>query len=603
MSEPARAVDTSGVTLPASLPRGLRPALWILLVGFSFLGVFDHSLWGPNDSREAGMIAEMRRDHVYVATVLDHELILEKPPLAQWTALLFCEVAGRVTEGLVRLPSAVFGLGTLILLYLLLRSAGEAGPEGSTGPAGERDATRAELGAWSAVLLCAGAAEFWEYARVVLTDMTLAFMVMLSLFLFWRAWQRGERDPGATAWRWAPFLLIAAAAFYAKGLIGPGFVWCAVGSFLVWKRRFRLLAGLGLVFAFVLVAVVAPWAGALYRVGGHEALHVAFWDNQFGRFLNFNDASLPHDPYFVHKERIYYYLKKLPVFLMPWSLLLVPAFVAWWRRATPFRAPVHVFVRAVLFGMLLLLHVAAAKVGSYALPVFPFFFAMAGVWLADAAARPRLTRLESWCGGITVAIAGVALCGAPLALIAGYFLRPGLIRVGAGAHGGRLLAVSAAALLIAAASTVAFLRARRGPARAWVLPLAPGLALLAFAVIWVAAVPVIEAQRTYAPIIELTRQQMATGPMPALYRGDQRWLAALEFYLDRTVPFVPYLGLAEYLASPEPRAVIVPLGEDLSVEKVPPGEPVVVLTPTVPGEKGNSFVIWLNAAAAASRSR
>ena len=580
-----------------TLPRALRPLLWIFLIGFSLLGVFDHSLWGPNDSREAGMISEMRREHVYAATVLNHEVILEKPPLAQWTALAFCAVAGRIDEGLVRLPSALYGLGTLVLLYLLIRPRRRGGA-----PDDARDAT-AEVGAWSAVLLCAGSAEFWEYARVVLTDMTLAFMVMLSFYLFWRAWESGESRPAtASAWRWAPFLLAAALAFYAKGLIGPGFVWCGVGSFLVWRRRWRLLIALGLVYAVVLAAAVAPWAVALHRIGGREALHVAFWDNQVGRFLNFSDRSLPHDPYFVHKEPVYYYLVKLPIFLMPWTPLLIPALIAWWRRSTPFREPVHVYLTAVCFGMLLLLHVAAAKVGSYALPVFPFLFAMTGIWLADAAARPRLTRLAACCGAITVLFAAVVLCGAPLALVAAYVRRPDLVRTAAGAGGLRLPALAAIAFLIAAAGAVAVARARRGPARAWALPLAPGLALWAFSALWVAALPVLEAHRTYAPIVDLTRREMSAGRMPALYRGDQRWLGALAFYLDRTIPTVPINTLAAYLSSGEPRAVIVPRDdEEFRRETLPPGEPAAVLTPAIPGQKGNAFAIYLNAAAAASR--
>src|SRR5262249_32979630 len=160
-------------------------------------------------------IAEMRREHVWAATVLNNEVILEKPPLAQWTALVFCAVAGRIDEGLVRLPSALYGLGTLVLLYLLLRGR-------RSGPRDDAADARREIGAWSAVLLCAGAAEFWEYARVVLTDMTLAFMVMLSLFLFWRAWESRRGGSAARVLRWAPFLLAAALAFYAKGLVGPG---------------------------------------------------------------------------------------------------------------------------------------------------------------------------------------------------------------------------------------------------------------------------------------------------------------------------------------------------------------------------------------------
>ena len=580
------------------LPRALRPLLWIVLIGFSLSGVFDHSLWGPDDASEAGMIAEMRRDHVYAASVLNHELILEKPPLEQWTALAICAVAGRIDEGLVRMPSVLCGLGTLVLLYLLLR-----GPRGAAAGGAPDDGPdcRAEIGAWAAVLMCAGAAEFCQYTRVVLTDMTLVFTVMLSIFLFHRAWARGERNPSASAWRWAPFLLSAALAFYAKGLIGPALIWSAVGSFLLWRRRVRLLFGLGTIYAAVLVLAVAPWAEAIFRLGGRDALREVFWDNQLGRFLTFADRSLPHDPFFVHKEPIYHYLLKLPVLLMPWTALMAPALVAWWKPRTPFREPVHVFVRAAGLGMLVLLHLSAAKAGRYALPIFPFFFAMIGVWLADASSRPRFTRLEAWCGGLTLAFLSLALIGGPLALVGLWLRRPDLSGP-AGEHGASIPANAALAFLIAAAGLVAVLRVRRGPARAWALPIAPGLALWALGALWIPVLPILETQRTYAPLLDLTRREMAAGRMPALYRGDQEWLGALAFYLDRTIPTVPANGLGPYLASDEPRAVIVPDVDDrFRVEILPPGEPAAVLTPASLGMKAREAVIYLNAAATARR--
>jgi 4-amino-4-deoxy-L-arabinose transferase-like glycosyltransferase len=577
------------------MPRALRPLLWILLVGFCLSGVFDHSLWGPNDAGEAGMIAEMRRDHVYAATVINHELILEKPPLAQWAALAFCAVAGRINEGLVRLPSALCGLGTLVLLYVMLR-----GRRGTA--AGGAPDDRAEIAAWSAVFLCAGAAEFWQYSRVVLTDMTLVFTVMLSIFLFQRAWERGERDASATGWRWAPFLVAAALAFYAKGLIGPALIWCAVGSFLLWRRRVRLLFGLGAVYAAVLVLAVAPWAAAIARLGGREALLVVFRDNQLGRFLTFTDRSLPHDPFFVHKEPIYHYVLALPYVLMPWTPLVIPALVAWWKPGTTFRRPLHVFLRAVTVGMLVLLHVSSAKSGRYALPLFPFFFAMTGVWLTDAAARPRFTRLEAWCGGLTVAIVSVALLGAPLGLVALWFRRPDLAGPASGATGFRIIAGAALAFVIAATGLVAMLRARRGALRAWALPLAPGLALWALGALWIPLLPVLEMQRSYTPLIDLTRREMADGRMPALYRGDLEWVGALVFYLDRTIPIVESNQLGPYLASSEPRAVIVPDTDDrIKVEALPPGEPAAILTPVVSTIKATETAIYLNAAATARR--
>ena len=42
-----------------------------------------------------------------------------------------------------------------------------------------------------------------------------------------------------------------------------------------------------------------------------------------GRFLGFMaDRPLPADPYLVHKEPFTFYLVKLPIFWLPWTLLV-----------------------------------------------------------------------------------------------------------------------------------------------------------------------------------------------------------------------------------------------------------------------------------------
>ncbi|HQU32876.1 MAG TPA: phospholipid carrier-dependent glycosyltransferase, partial [Thermoanaerobaculaceae bacterium] len=355
---PLASVSPAAAGVPA-LDRRLRAGLWLLLVVFSLSGVFGHSLWGGNDTREGGMIWDMVRHGTLVTPTIDGRPFLEKPPLLHWTGVAICSVAGRVTEGLVRLPAALYGLGTLALLVLFVR-----GPRA----AGGFDRGR-EIAAWGAAFLCGTAIEFQEYARIVLTDMALVFMVTLSLVTFWRAYQR----PGAA--RWFAYLLAASASFYAKGLVGPALIWSSVGIFLLWKRRFRLLAGLAAAYVPVFLLAVVPWVLALDRFGGMAALRFVFWDNQIGRFFNFGDRSLPHDPFFINKERWYYYLVHLPVYLAPWTLLLVPAAIAWVRRSSPFRTSFHAFVASAVAGMALVLQASSAKVASYALPVYPFLFA------------------------------------------------------------------------------------------------------------------------------------------------------------------------------------------------------------------------------------
>jgi 4-amino-4-deoxy-L-arabinose transferase-like glycosyltransferase len=370
-----------------SLDRRLQAALWLLLVVFSLHGVFGRSLWGGSESREGAMIADMFRNGVWVTPTINGQPFLEKPPLLHWTGLLICHLAGRVDENLVRLPAALYGFGTLVLVYLFVSSRR---PDEPAKPSADR-----QLAAWAAVFMCGTAVEFNEYARIVLTDMALTFMVTLSLYLFWRAWLR----PGSA--RWLLFLVAAAAAFYAKGLIGPVLIWAAVGTFLLWRRRFRLLAGLGAAYVPVLLALVLPWVFALYRFAGADAVRFAFWDNQVGRFFHFANPSLPHDPWRINKEHVYYYLVNMPAYLLPWTLLFVPTLLSWWRRSSPFREEIHVFITCVVAGMFAVLHASAAKIVSYALPVYPFLFMMVGIWLVAMAGRVRLPWPERLCSGVT----------------------------------------------------------------------------------------------------------------------------------------------------------------------------------------------------------
>jgi 4-amino-4-deoxy-L-arabinose transferase-like glycosyltransferase len=133
---------------PYSVPRldrRLAMGLWILLVFFSFHGVFGHSLWGGNDTREGGMIWDMFRNGTYVTPTINGTPFLEKPPLLHWTGVAICRAAGTVTEGLVRLPAALYGFGTLVLLVLFVR-----GPRAQ----GEKIvADGRELAAWAAAFL------------------------------------------------------------------------------------------------------------------------------------------------------------------------------------------------------------------------------------------------------------------------------------------------------------------------------------------------------------------------------------------------------------------------------------------------------------------
>ncbi|HQT95172.1 MAG TPA: phospholipid carrier-dependent glycosyltransferase [Thermoanaerobaculaceae bacterium] len=577
---PLASVSPAAAGVPA-LDRRLRAGLWLLLVVFSLSGVFGHSLWGGNDTREGGMIWDMVRHGTLVTPTIDGRPFLEKPPLLHWTGVAICSVAGRVTEGLVRLPAALYGLGTLALLVLFVR-----GPRAAGGFERGR-----EIAAWGAAFLCGTAIEFQEYARIVLTDMALVFMVTLSLVTFWRAYQR----PGAA--RWFAYLLAASASFYAKGLVGPALIWSSVGIFLLWKRRFRLLAGLAAAYVPVFLLAVVPWVLALDRFGGMAALRFVFWDNQIGRFFNFGDRSLPHDPFFINKERWYYYLVHLPVYLAPWTLLLVPAAIAWVRRSSPFRTSFHAFVASAVAGMALVLQASSAKVASYALPVYPFLFAAVALWLAELLARGRPTWLERWSIRTTAAVVGLVLGLVPAVFIAGTFVRPDLFRVGGRMETAAGFVLAAVVLTLLAAAALVIVRLLRSPARTLVCAAGPASYALIVIVALQLVTPAIDRHRSYRPIAALAADELGHGVTVALGTQEYRDVGAFTFYLDRRLPLLPTGGgVASFLQFPEPRAVIVPRDELPALEVRLAGVPHGRLSAGAPGTLSRAWVILVNGA-------
>ena len=251
-----------------------RLGLFLLLLLLSAAGVFDHSLWS-NDAREGAMIAEMVRNNTWTTPTFNGVAYLEKPPLMHWTAVLLCRMTGRINASMTRLPAALYGFAAMLLVVAMAR---------------EMDRERS---GWLAAFMCATSALYFEYSRVVLTDTTLAFMVMLALFIFWRAWR--AKKPAIALH--ITFMVVAALSFYAKGLLGPGLIWVTVCIFLALQRAWKRMLILPLVFVPIFLLTLLPWTLALYRVGGMEFLNTVFWANQFGRFLTFTGPDLPVDPY------------------------------------------------------------------------------------------------------------------------------------------------------------------------------------------------------------------------------------------------------------------------------------------------------------------
>lgn len=499
--------------MEAILQRRRWLALALLALCFAF-GLFDHSLWSANDAREGAMIREMYREGVWITPVFNGRHYLEKPPLLHWTALLLCHAFGAVNEGLVRLPAALYGFGAALIIWLW---AGRLG--------------RAAAG-MAAAFMCATSLLYFEYSKIVLTDAALTFMVMLALYLFWRAWERGGR------WfAYLPFVLASAAAFYAKGLIGPGLVWVAVSAFLLYRRQWKRWLGLGALFVPAAAVLIAPWLAGLWLAGGEHFLRSFLWDNQFGRFFVFSDTALPADPYFIHKEPWYFYLIHVWERLVPWTLLAAAALVYWFRRrGAPLAMPM-MFLRFALAAMFLVLQLSSAKADCYLLPLFPLIFLMTGIWLEDAAARWD-SAVERWLVRVTVAALGLAALAAPLAYLGLCLAQSGLVWIPCRPAVFLGLGLALLALGFAVGAGCVLWRSYGAGRRAQALLNIPPAAAVLFILNAGAFIPALDYQRSYEPFAALVRREMRDGRRIALAGGRERDCGAFMFYLDARLPAV-----------------------------------------------------------------
>jgi 4-amino-4-deoxy-L-arabinose transferase-like glycosyltransferase len=99
-----------------------RPFLVLLtLLPLYLTWTFDHALWNPDETRDAGIAAEMYRTGSFAVPTLNGVAFLEKPPLYYWSCALLYKLTGRVTAGTTRLPSALYGFLGILFTFLIGR--------------------------------------------------------------------------------------------------------------------------------------------------------------------------------------------------------------------------------------------------------------------------------------------------------------------------------------------------------------------------------------------------------------------------------------------------------------------------------------------------
>jgi 4-amino-4-deoxy-L-arabinose transferase-like glycosyltransferase len=351
-----------------------------------FVGLGSLPLTEPDEGRNAEVAREMIVLHDWVTPHFDTLPYLDKPAVFFWLVAGSMRVFG-TSEWAARLPSALAALGTLLLVWWLARRM--FGDSAGT----------------TAGIMFATAPLVMVFARVVVFDMTLTFLVTLALAAFWIA----QVDEGSR--RRFEYLMFAAAgaATITKGPVGflvPALailLYAAVQRRLADLRKIAWARGIA-----IFLAVSLPWFIAA-SLRNPDFPRYAFWNESIVRFTTAR----------AHRGgSLFYYIPVFLVGFMPWSFTLTFAALNRLKRWRRLREPDHTaeaFLLCWAATVFLFFSLSHSKLPAYFLPAIPALAVFMGrIWSAEVGAAPAQTRPDWLTAGYALLVAlGLLLAASP----------------------------------------------------------------------------------------------------------------------------------------------------------------------------------------------
>lgn len=393
----------------------MKGARWhgpiLLLVCFTMfwwrlgsLGLID-----PDEPFYAQTTREMVQTNDWITPQIFGAPQFEKPILFYWQTMLAQKIFGD-TEFAARFPSALFATLLVFGTWIFGRRLLSPG-----------------AGFYAALTLGTGI-EFALMGRLMLTDISLAFFILVSFGAFWMALQDEKNR------QWWVFLQLVASglASLTKGPIGILFPVLGCGSYLLlvrytdWQTHFKprsqdltgssaLPAGpprapwsgpgfwLGVV---AWVAIAVPWYVIMFMKYGWE-----YW-NAFAIHENWERLVVAEHP---SNNHFWYYPMILVLGFLPWMPLLIAAVVRACRETL--RHPTVLFLVCWFLPNLIFLTLAQSKLPSYIFFLFVPLALLMGRTL-DAWLR------EGFAGrGEFITVSVIAIIQA-VGLLAAPFIRP-----------------------------------------------------------------------------------------------------------------------------------------------------------------------------------
>ena len=324
---------------------------WLVPVLFVFLYDLTIPLVGPDEPRYAQVAREMFERGDWVTPTLGGFNWFEKPALLYWLEIASYNLFG-VSEFSARFGSALFGLGTIVILYLLGRHVETTNNE-------QRSTDTFSF--WIA-LIAASTVGIIAFSHGASFDIILTFPMTGALVAYY------VYDSGGKAVHLVSFYFFVGLALLAKGLVGIVFPIGIVGLYhlLSWRLPSRNFI-LSLFWGTIISALVAAtWYVPMYLRNGYEFIDQFIIQHHFQRYTSNK---------YLHPQPFYFFLWVLPLMTIPW----LPFFIAaLWRFARRLqsgerddRSNLRLFALAWIALPVLFFSFSGSKLPGYILPAVP----------------------------------------------------------------------------------------------------------------------------------------------------------------------------------------------------------------------------------------
>lgn len=398
-------------------------AFWLAagaIVVFVYFFGLNIPLLGPDEPRYAQVAREMFERGDWITPTLGGFHWFEKPALLYWLQTVSYSAFG-VSEFSARFGSALFGLGTVIAMWILGRTyAGETGGL-IEGDGGSRTIKRTAN--WFALFM-ASSLGLIVFSRGASFDIILTFPIAASLISYYVFDSRSRRsNEKSLILPLFLFYFFAGVALLAKGLVGAVFPFSIVFVYQLFVRRLPARAFLvSLVWGSIVIAAVsATWYVPMYLRHGWKFIDEFFIQHHFQRYTSNK---------YLHPQPFYFFFWVLPLMTIPW----IPFFFsAVWtsirrkiRRSKPadgtdakvneanssddknsgkgsgfVASPLFAFATAWVLVPLLFFSFSGSKLPGYILPVLPAAMIITAIYSLEV--MRKRPGLERWLRGLAIA--------------------------------------------------------------------------------------------------------------------------------------------------------------------------------------------------------